>query len=212
MYRALDDLKDSEKNLSHELLSTREERQCSWYLAAYLAWYTPLEKKQYLPRSVEIFRDAVKASNKVTDRLRFAVHYQEEASAMANKAYSQSLSRSDVGMTLKRWGSTWRSTVVFAMLYGFQHEAAKETVVQKYESLISYISEQKLSNADKEKPIINGNDVTKHFGLKSGGPWLKKALDAVLEWQFAHPNGQPSDVYTLLDEKRGELGIPPPAP
>ncbi|KAL9618599.1 MAG: hypothetical protein Q9160_006710 [Pyrenula sp. 1 TL-2023] len=212
VYKALDDLKNSENNLFDELLSTREEVQCSWYLVAYLAWYNPQERTQYLPKSVEIFRDAIKASNKLTDRLRCAVRYQEEASAMATKAHSQSLTRSDVGMTLKRWGSTWRSTVVFAMLYEIQQEAAKETIVQKYESFVSYILEQKLLSADKEKPIINGNDVAKHFGLKTGGPWLKKALDAVLEWQFANPEGKASAVYEVLNEKRGELGIPPPAP
>ena len=38
-------------------------------------------------------------------------------------------------------------------------------------------------------PLMDGKAVMKVLGETSGGPWLGKVMDAVIDWQLAHPEG-----------------------
>lgn len=204
VWTALRTFEGAQPDVLGELLLPSDQLQYPWYIAAYLPWYLPSETNHL--RSIETFREAVRASNKIIDRLRAAVKDRKEVASTVERTH---LNRSDVGMKIKRWGQVWRTTVLFALFHEIRLDPIKQdAIVDKYRSFAKFIKLESLADADQATPILNGRDVQNHFGLKKGGPWLGKALDAVQEWQFCDPKGSVNDAYALLEKKKEELGIP----
>lgn len=211
VYKALHEFQASPDDLVYQVLLSGEETHYPWYLASYLPWYFPSQDRQ--ANRVNKFKDAIRASNKVMDRITNAIRYRSEVLSTAHQSMNL-ITRNEVGMKLKQWGSTWRTTVLFAILNEIQLDPSNNAALEKYRKLMAFIKEHELESADKARPIIDGHAIIKHFGLKKGGPWLGKASNVVLEWQFRYsviPENVDA-VYSILEEKRSELGIPDPDP
>ena len=90
------------------------------------------------PAAALVAREGFKADNKTVDVVKAAVlhmdeiiasknatsnrddgltFFQEAKSTVPQKRKSRNPSREELGMSIRRWGSTWRNSVVFAMLY-----------------------------------------------------------------------------------------------
>ncbi|KAK5624323.1 hypothetical protein RRF57_000039 [Xylaria bambusicola] len=59
-----------------------------------------------------------------------------------------------------------------------------------------------------QRPLLNGNEIQKLFGLQKGGKYLKNALNGLMAWQFEHINGQVEDAKAWLIGQQERLGIP----
>ena len=57
------------------------------------------------------------------------------------------------------------------------------------------------------KPIVNGRQLCDAFGA-GNGPWVKKALDFVIEWQLRNPDE--IDAENAIEEvrrRKEEIGL-----
>ena len=72
-----------------------------------------------------------------------------------------------------------------------------EIKITLYERFLKQIFVEKLEDAWNLKPILNGKDVCTLFGKKSG-PWMKGALEDVMEWQLEHPDGSKEEATDYI--------------
>lgn len=82
-------------------------------------------------------------------------------------------------------------------------------VIQEYDSFLTYIAQNGLTDISEMKPIVDGGEIMKALKAK-GGPWTGKAMDLVIRWQLLHP--ETTDKNQALEEvsnRREELGLPP---
>lgn len=83
----------------------------------------------------------------------------------------------------------------------------RQILVDGYATWISTIKELGLLDAPSLKPIVNGKQLCDAFGAKNG-PWLKKALDFVIEWQLRNPDE--TDAGAAIEEvkrRKKETGL-----
>ncbi|KAL9113051.1 MAG: hypothetical protein Q9227_002663 [Pyrenula ochraceoflavens] len=194
------------KDQALNLLIQAEDVPYSWYLVAYVPW-----AEQTSQQGLDRFRDMIRASNKVFDRLKNACKYRDNVKALVNKAQTSNVPRSALGMAVRTWGPTWRLTVVFALLCEiYRYPAYAPEIEGQYQNLLLTIQRLGLENADHVMPIVNGDRMQKEFGLKKGGRWVGKALEEVLNWQFDNPDGAAEDLLAILKSRKDELGIPDP--
>ena len=189
-----------------KMLVTKDDIPYAWYLSAFIPWYDSTSSE-----TVQSFRDAIKASNKVTDRVKNAMKYREEVGSLVDAKDLDELPRSTVGLALRKWGATWRLTILYTMLSGIYSSPGSENkIAERYHRFLSIIKRMDLEDADRVLPIINGDRMQKEFGLKKGGRWVGKALEVVVMWQFDNPNGRVEELLVLLKERKSELGVPDP--
>ena len=60
-------------------------------------------------------------------------------------------------------------------------------VLEDYEQLVSLIQQMNLLEAHKLKPLVDGKQLMVEMG-RGPGPWMTKAVKALLRWQFRNPN------------------------
>ena len=125
--------------------------------------------------------------------------------------------RDVLGMAIRKWGSSWRSQVVFAMLYeiysapnrrdgksiipGHKSLLTDELtdIISDYAAFMSTISSLDILDAHNFKPLLNGTALAKALGAKPG-PWMKPALDIIMSWQLRHP--EVTDPAVAIEEVR----------
>ncbi len=67
------------------------------------------------------------------------------------------------------------------------------------DKLLDVIKKHRLEHFFETKPILNGNDVMKEFGLQ--GKDIKELLDVAIRWQVRNPQGTREDVIKWLKEE-----------
>lgn len=80
-------------------------------------------------------------------------------------------------------------------------------MIHSYDRFLSYIGDNGLEDVCDLKPIINGSELSRSLGVKTG-PWVGKALEMVVNWQLLHP--EIVDKEKALQEvssRRQELGL-----
>jgi len=80
-------------------------------------------------------------------------------------------------------------------------------VADRYQKFVGFIHEQQLEKARATAPILNGNEIKTALGGLRGGPWLKKAVDMLAEWQFNHPEATKEQATEMIGGKKSELGL-----
>lgn len=181
-------------------LRPRDDITLAWTLAAYLPYR---ENEQ---AAVEAAKSGIKATNIVVKVLGDAVKYCKQLRKLVDDVDGAGASRARVGVTLKNCGKSWRFHVLYA-LFSDAVDDNSRTTYEKYTRFVRFIQEQKLEEAAELKPIINGNDIKKELGISKAGSWLKAALDMVVEWQFANPNGTATEAAKMVAKRRSELQI-----
>lgn len=113
----------------------REEEVMAWQLAALVPYRdAPLPepsapgKKAPPPISVQVAKEGIKATNKICDVINASVKNQSEISNLVDKLYQKKrrpdkmiegddpAARDVLGMAIRRWGTTWRSQVLYSLL------------------------------------------------------------------------------------------------
>lgn len=82
-------------------------------------------------------------------------------------------------------------------------------MIREYDEFLSYIRSKDLLGACELKPIVNGGEIMAGLGATKG-PWMSKALEMVIKWQFLHPEiSEKEKALEMLQERKSELGFKP---
>jgi hypothetical protein len=80
-------------------------------------------------------------------------------------------------------------------------------VLENFVAFLRRLEKFDILEAYSLKPLLDGNRLCKE--LQAGpGPWVKGALDVVMEWQLRHPGQMdPRAAVIEVEKRRTELGI-----
>lgn len=237
--------------IKSNLLRTPDELYLAWLLAALVPWAgapppqspTPSNKQ---PSSVPstVAREGLKVSNKVLDIIAKAFKNANEIDALRRRvvmqrsssdpppAINEKVGRSDLGLAIRRWGSSWRSQVLLALLLDVVHQPQHEFIEGKflcaqrtsstsfvltvkernavlgdYAVFLKHLNDLDLVEAYLFKPVLNGKQLSQALQVKPG-PWMTEALEMVMVWQLENPGVTNLDgaVAEVL-KNRGRLGL-----
>ncbi|KAG6001144.1 hypothetical protein E4U43_001401 [Claviceps pusilla] len=242
-YRLLTFLLQDTSHLG-KMVQSETNPEYLWTMAA----YAPLSglRRDMLREAVDEATIALRTPAKISKLFESALRNMDSIQDIVRHVADQSERRprrSDVGMAIRSWGSTWTTQVTYAMLavavqqerqgqeeeeeeeeegeerkeekdhHHRQNTAANpppgsETLIHQYSLFAKYVWDAALQDAHLQRPILDGNQVQRLFGLQRGGKFLKTALDGLVEWQFDHADCGAEEAKDWLRGRREELGIP----
>lgn len=187
------------------ILRTGEDTGLCWYLAAYASWMD--EKSEKL---MEAARKGMDVPNKTRDILGAAVQNRQLILNMIEKTQAGARGapprRSEIGMTIRRLGATWRAQILYSLLCDFYFDNGK-AVIQRYDALLLHIRQQDLEDAPQKVGIIDGRKIRDALGGAKSGPWMKRATEMVMEWQLDNPEGTREEAAEMIKHRGAELGL-----
>ncbi|EMD86271.1 hypothetical protein COCC4DRAFT_135187 [Bipolaris maydis ATCC 48331] len=188
------------------LLRNEDDKYLAWVCATMMPWAdaptVPHQKPLQRPYFVAylVAREGFKAPNKVCDVIASSLSNGEEIRNLIAQcakglrrpdtinSTSDPTARDTLGMAIRRWGSTWRTQVLFNLVYEVVLGRVSRTdLFRSYASFLGRVTELNLLEADTFRPLIKGTDLAKALNTKPG-PWMKEALDVVMAWQLRNPN------------------------
>ncbi|KIY67515.1 transfer RNA nucleotidyltransferase [Cylindrobasidium torrendii FP15055 ss-10] len=119
-------------------------------------------------------------------------------------------------------GLHWTSTVLFSLLheltavYNLEEHIidgpAASTIIEIYNALVTRVEQLGLVDVNDISPILNGGELQTLFNM-GPGPWIARATEQVLEWQFEHPEGTQEECRTFMLTQRdtGKLDLSGPS-
>ncbi|CAK3873400.1 CCA tRNA nucleotidyltransferase, mitochondrial [Lecanosticta acicola] len=214
---ALNEIINNGDVLQQHLARDKDEQYLAWMLAAVVPYRDapqpePSEpgRKPPPPISVTVAREGVKATNKTSDVILAAVRHQEEISNLVDQLYQKQrrpdkkwesedpAARDVLGMAVRRWGSSWRSQVLYSMLVDTANSPDQlETIQRKYTTFLDQLQALDLLEVCTLKPLLDGKALAKAIGTPPG-PWMKDALDVVMAWQLRNPDAK--DPQQAIEE------------
>lgn len=216
------------------LLRSPEDYYYAWILTCFVPWARePPESpqkasKRPMTAASLAAREGIKAENKIYRLVDVAVsHLQDivekkDAASYEDQTATLSLKRKQgasaesprvmQGLAIRKWGSNWRSSVMYALLTEVAETKTAtdaQVVLDGYSSWLSHLSSLNLLDVDQLKPIVTGDELMKVFNTK-GGKWLPTALNCVIEWQLRNPDQtDAAGAISEVVERKEELNIPP---
>lgn len=224
------------------LIQNAEDSYVAWLLAFMIPYanaspvFTKRKSKPYYLSEL-VIREGVKAPNKICELIAAASRNLGEISGLVQdfsehaKHTSQSprgkdpTARDTLGMAIRQWGPSWRSQVLFSMLYEVASDASSESskyifvkgakifmsncfqaIMAKYSKFLDHVSQLDLLKAYDFKPLLDGKMLAKALGT-SPGPWMRDALDLVMEWQLLHPDVTDTTVVIEALEPSIKSGV-----
>ncbi|KAK7527194.1 uncharacterized protein IWZ02DRAFT_515295 [Phyllosticta citriasiana] len=218
-----------------------EEAYTSWIISAIVPYADAPQPKPAKagtkvppPVAAQVVREAIKATNKIFDVIIASVKNLQEITSLKDGFLVQqrqphkkqegedATARDTIGMAIRRWGQTWRSQALFALLHEVLNNPDREQeIIASYGKWFSHIKSQDITEAHALKPLIDGKTLAKALEMNPG-PWMKDALDVVMAWQLRNPdvqdpsqaieevrihrqNNPQSDVAAKASKKKGEL-------
>ena len=141
----------SVRTISRLVLTNPEEEYIMWILCAMVPWAdAPIREasikggKQPPPSAVSVAREGFKATNKVCDVLGSSIHNFAEIISVKSTFIRQTANpqrkavndedmttRECLGMAIRRWGSSWRSQIAFALAYDMVHNSSDIESIEK---------------------------------------------------------------------------------
>ncbi|KAI9783426.1 MAG: CCA tRNA nucleotidyltransferase, mitochondrial [Peltula sp. TS41687] len=202
---------DSLQTVRSFLLRDVRDRYNAWLLVTIFPWASvPTEdhvnpgSKPGLPLSTIVVKAGIKAPNKDCEIITSACRNASAIARLQREAMTQTevpkspdrttayLRRDTLGMAIHRWGPTWRSQVLLALLLDLFSQTPDElsndsnSVLDGYAVFLRYIREWDLLEAYLMKPLLNGNELAAALKAKPG-PWMGEALELVMAWQLRNP-------------------------
>ncbi|KAH6614117.1 tRNA nucleotidyltransferase [Boeremia exigua] len=187
------------------LVRNADEQYLAWICATVMPWadaptvphQKPLQRPYF--SAYLVAREGFKAPNKVCDVIAASLSNGDEIRNLIAQC-ARSLQRPDkidpttdatardtLGMAIRRWGSTWRTQVLFNLTYEVViGNQSQDQLVRSYSSFLSHLAMHRILDADTFKPLLKGTDLAKALSIKPG-PWMKDALDVVMAWQLRNP-------------------------
>jgi tRNA nucleotidyltransferase (CCA-adding enzyme) len=121
--------------LSKLLLRNTDEKYLAWVSAALMPWADAPQppslkpsKKRPLHASVLVAQEGFKAPNTVCNIIASSVDHMEEIKKLVDECFKglrsstgtvpdDATARDTLGMAIRRWGSTWRSQILFSLIH-----------------------------------------------------------------------------------------------
>ncbi|KAI4740564.1 poly A polymerase C-terminal region-like protein [Aureobasidium sp. EXF-12298] len=186
-----------------------EERYLIWLLSAVVPYRDAPSppavegKKPPPPVATAVAREGIKATNNVCTVITNSIKNHSEISMMVSDSNGRKRpAREDLGMAIRRWGSTWRSQTAFALLVNVADDpSAAEFLahLSAFSNFLEYVQELDLLDAYFLKPILDGKALSKALGMPTG-VWMKDALDVVMRWQLRNPGKK--DTAEAIEQVR----------
>ncbi|KIV99592.1 hypothetical protein, variant [Verruconis gallopava] len=190
-YNTWHDLLDDGNELASTLVKSKDECFLSWFLASMIPWAdapepTPLKSgKIPPPLATQVAVAAFKPPNHVLNVLTPSIAHLLAIREIKDR---REKARDSLGMAIRRWGASWRSQVIFAMLYEIYTEPGKKAdILAHYSEFMAHITSLGILDAHLFKPLVDGTALAKALNAKPG-PWMKAALDVVMAWQLRNPD------------------------
>jgi tRNA nucleotidyltransferase (CCA-adding enzyme) len=150
---------------------------------------------------------------------------QEDATTSPLKRKKYSALREAQGMAIRRWGVNWRSSVMYTFLVEVMETGEangmsriyplcvtklifedRQQLVDSYAKWLSRIKELDLLDAPSLKPMVDGKQLCDALEAQNG-PWVKKALDSLIEWQLQNPDETDTDrAIEEVKRRKKEFG------
>jgi tRNA nucleotidyltransferase (CCA-adding enzyme) len=235
-------LLDSGNDLPELLVRDADERYMAWLLTAIVPYRDAPQPEAseanrkappFIPTGV--MREGIKATNKVCDVVTASVRNLNEITRLVDGVDTQKrraqktpgsedlTARDTLGMAVRRWGPTWRSQVMYALLVELvEHrddidgkfswdtsDPARGTnkslaIERKYTTFTTHLRDLDILDTYNLKPLLDGKALAKALATPPG-PWMKDALDVVMAWQLRNPHVKdPSEAIEEV-KKHGEL-------
>lgn len=194
-----------------------------WTMAA----YSPFAglRQAMLPQAVDEATMALRAPAKISKLFESALRNLDSIQIIVDTIAGVSETcppRSLIGMAIRSWGATWTAQVTYAMLAEAVHAAetssssgsfgssswSDERLLGKYSAFAGFVHDKGLRDAHLQRPLLDGYEIQRLFGLSKGGKFLKTALDALVAWQFDHAESGIEDAKMWLLGRRESMGIP----
>ncbi|KAI0182318.1 putative poly(A) polymerase [Xylaria flabelliformis] len=218
-------LKDS-SNLGN-MVQSEENLDYLWIMAA----YAPIAglRRKMLGQTIQEATVALKLPTKISKVFESALKNFDSILSILDTTETQAEkppSRSHVGMALRFWGATWSTQVTYVMLaqavYAPQNstvsvpsvcgssmdESLAGSLLGRFSAFADFVWDQGLRDAHLQRPLLNGNEIQRLFGLQKGGKYLKSALDGLMAWQFDHIDAQAEDAKAWLLGQQERLDFP----
>lgn len=206
--RAVIDISDRLHPVLRAVLQGEKAQPGALWLCTALSRYagaTAKEKKRIVLGSSAIIKEGLKLGNEVAKRTSDVLGVRETVAAMALEATTSS--RKEIGLLVRRCGSEWPLSILHALIKDFNTQG--ETVLERYDALVSRIEHEGLSQAWNMASLLDGRDIQIALGMQKGGPWLSKAKDMVIEYQLANPEATADECSDyIVSVKSTILGKP----
>lgn len=203
------------------LVRTEEAAVFAWMLTAAVPFEQFPEEQQYLQRKPRyclaawIFQEGVKSVAKLSGLVEEGHKHRKAIAALKeavcnNEAYINERDR--FGMAVREWDArkSWRLQVLYAVLEEvFRAETTdREEILSGWQKFLDHLQELDVVDAPNLKRLVDGKQMSKALGIKSG-PWMSKALDVATAWQLRHPDEtDPAGAVEEVRQRAEELGIP----
>ncbi|KAF8473966.1 hypothetical protein BDZ91DRAFT_712896 [Kalaharituber pfeilii] len=199
--------------------STAYEQFLAWHIAAVIPWNGRVVGEKHLPAAAVGSREGLKLPNKEYKVLVAAYKSVEIVKEMAAKNEEKrrkeqgGLSRGEAGRIIRSMRGSWRSQVLCGLMVestgvwsmgadGLPTPASLQ-LVEKYDNLVHRIYELGLEEAFNVAPALNGNEMSMLLDRKPG-PWVRDALERLLDWQFSNPEKGLEEVKEFVLEEFAE--------
>ncbi|RVX67205.1 hypothetical protein B0A52_08639 [Exophiala mesophila] len=202
-YQTLQRILD-EKSTLYQLLRPHNDPKLSWLLAAYTPWTTSSML------AYEASREGIKATNTESKILKDAIDLRPAILDTMRLVEQGTATRSDVGMALRKCKDAWRSHILFSMLYDVatsDQDHGFTTIADRYQKFLLHIQERSLEDAHKIAPILNGNQIMTALRNPKAGPWLTRAIEVVVRWQFDTSDPTKEQAAEMIASRRAEFGL-----
>lgn len=203
--------------IQDNLMRDKDEQYLAWVLAALVPYRDAPEpqspepnRKAPPPIPANVAREGIKAPNKICDVVGAAVRNQNEISTLVDRLHEKKrrpdkkiegedpAARDVLGMAIRRWGASWRSQLVYALLADVANSREQVEVIERiYAAFIEHIRSLEILEVCTLKPLLDGKQLAKAIGTPPG-PWMKDALDVVMAWQLRNPGV--SDPAQAIEE------------
>ncbi|KAJ6626870.1 hypothetical protein B0H10DRAFT_1780327 [Mycena sp. CBHHK59/15] len=205
-----------------------------FYLAAALTPHlgiTYLDRKKKSQSAVECaIRESLKlgAQNHYVDGipLLFAAAQLLKNPDLSQEKFKAPSERVALGLLLREkaihnpsTGSRWQLSLLFSLIQELfpyydpamdKLDVAEVTrIVDLYNTFVQRIEDLELTNVGEEKPLLNGNDISKILGAAKPGAWTGHVLAQVMQWQLQNPKRTRDECSTWLkgEQSSGRLNI-----
>ncbi|KAF1955888.1 tRNA nucleotidyltransferase [Byssothecium circinans] len=181
---------DGTSTVSEHLLRNADE-WVPWMCAAVMPWadtpQIPNSKPSRPPYHAAylVAQEGFKAPNKICDVIASSLDHSDEIQNLVDRCPKE---RDTLGMAIRRWGATWRTQVLFSLIYEIVlGSVSRESILNNYTAFLNLLVKEDLLAADTFKPLVNGKELAKAMSIKPG-PWMRDALDVVMAWQLRNPD------------------------
>ncbi|PSN62099.1 tRNA nucleotidyltransferase [Corynespora cassiicola Philippines] len=188
------------ESISRILLDSAERQYLAWICATVMPWAdAPLvvgPKGKPFDAAYLVAREGFKAPNKVSDVIALSLKNGGAIRSMVAECYKQirrgqereECARETLGMKIREWGATWRTQIFFSLIYEYVRsgEESRQDLLRSYSTFLGRLEKLEILEAYTFDPIVNGKQLAVALKTKPG-PWMKGALDVVMQWQLANP-------------------------